>query len=167
MWQTLKKHKELVIFIIFIIAFGFSAYFIFSYWVNLQVKEGKIEKGEIKPCRWIGLQAKEFPIYEVKVQPIDLKRDRLVFEIYSSYNQSKLIDVKVNKIMAEGKEIDFKVLNISYSSLYFSDKESSRVTIFFSGLPENSCVEVYLTLSIANNNETEIKEISGIISGPN
>jgi len=126
-----------------------------------------MEKEEVKPCRWIGIQAKEFPIYEVKVQPIEFKGDRLVFEIYSSYNESKLIDVKVNKILAEGKQIDVKVLNISYSSQYFSDKESSKVTIFFSGLPENSCIEVYLTLSIANNNETEIKEISGIMSGPN
>jgi len=126
-----------------------------------------MEKEEIKPCRWIGLQAKEFPIYEVKVQPIEFKGNRLVFELYSSYKDSKLINVRVDKVLMEGKQIDFKVLNISYSSQHFSDKESTKVTIFFSELPENSCVEVYLTLSIANVNETEIKEISGIISGSN
>ncbi|MBU5682665.1 MAG: hypothetical protein KQA34_03070, partial [Candidatus Aenigmarchaeota archaeon] len=36
--------------------------------------------GMLKPCRWVGLQAKEFPLSEVKVVPIRLTKEDLVFE---------------------------------------------------------------------------------------
>jgi len=120
--------------------------------------------GMLKPCRWVGLQVKEFPLSEVKVVPIRLTTTELVFEVYyqqagdATYNGATITGT------ADGKAVT--IGTITSSSDTFSSTLPVTITVSLSGISSGACADFSITLNYRKPGATEFTLASGKITGP-
>jgi len=120
--------------------------------------------GILKPCRWTGPQVREFPLNEVKVEPIRITKDELVFQVYyQQAGEATLNNVTVSGT-ADGKEVT--VTSVSFSSTTFSASSPVVVTVSLSGVSSGACADFSITLNYTKPEAATYTLASGKISGP-
>ncbi|MEM5828527.1 MAG: hypothetical protein QW197_03460 [Candidatus Aenigmatarchaeota archaeon] len=121
--------------------------------------------GMLKPCRWVGLQAKEFPLSEVKVEPLRLTASQLVFQVYyQQAGDATFLNVSISGT-ADGKPISFGTLNTSTTT--FSTTSPVVITVpIVSGASSGACADFSVTLRYMKPGATDYTEVSGRITGP-
>ncbi|MEM5832308.1 MAG: hypothetical protein QXT38_03300 [Candidatus Aenigmatarchaeota archaeon] len=122
----------------------------------------------LKPCRWVGLQAKEFPLSEVRVVPIRLTTNDLVFEVY--YQQAGDATYNTTSISGrvDGRSVNIGVNNITNSTATFNSTTPVTITVSLSGLnlKGGDCVDFDVTIEYRKPGATVDSRASGKITGP-
>lgn len=120
--------------------------------------------GMLKPCRWVGLQAKEFPLSEVKVVPIRLTKEDLVFEVYyQQAGSAEYVSISITGT-ADGKPVT--IGNIGNTTATFSSTSPVTVTVTLSGLSGGECADFDVTIEYKKPGATATSKVSGKITGP-
>jgi len=120
--------------------------------------------GMLKPCRWTGMQAREFPLSEVRVEPIRITPTELVFQVY--YQQAG--DATLNSVTITGTADGTPVTvgSISISSATFSASSPTVITVPLSGASSGACADFSITLNYTKPGATTYTLASGKIAGP-
>lgn len=120
--------------------------------------------GMLKPCRWTGLQAKEFPLSEVKVVPVRLTSNELVFEVYyQQAGDATLNDVTITGT-ADGQTVTLGSETVS--STTFSSNNAVTVTVPITGASSGACAVFNIVLNYTKPGTTQYSLASGRIEGP-
>ncbi|MEM5870814.1 MAG: hypothetical protein QXX04_00380 [Candidatus Aenigmatarchaeota archaeon] len=119
--------------------------------------------GMFKPCRWVELQAKEFPLSEVKVVPIRLTKEDLVFEVYYQQEGSaEYVSISITGT-ADGKPVT--IGNIGNTTATFSSTSPVIITVTLSGLNGGECADFDVTIEYIKPGATTTSKVSGKIIG--
>ncbi|MEM5820606.1 MAG: hypothetical protein QW678_03150 [Candidatus Aenigmatarchaeota archaeon] len=120
--------------------------------------------GMLKPCRWVGLQAKEFPLSEVRVVPIRLTKNDLVFEVYyQQAGNAEYVSVSISGT-ADGKSVT--IGNITNTTYSFSSTSPVTITVSLSELSGGECADFDITIEYIKPGATATSKVSGKITGP-
>jgi len=127
--------------------------------------------GMLKPCRWTGLQAKEFPLSEVRVDPIRLawngSHTELVFNVYYQKPQTANLTRVIVNGTVEGTTLSGTELTDLYRK--FETNSPATITLSISKQGENfsgKCADLEVKIYYKVGDETEERVASGRITGP-
>ncbi|MEM5843479.1 MAG: hypothetical protein QXL97_02065, partial [Candidatus Aenigmatarchaeota archaeon] len=106
--------------------------------------------GMLKPCRWVGLQAKEFPLSEVRVVPIRLTTNDLVFEVYyQQAGDATYSKTLISKIVVDGTSVSEATkqnITITNSTATFNSTTPVTITVSLPKLSGGECADFDVTI---------------------
>jgi len=124
--------------------------------------------GMLKPCRWTGMQAKEFPLSEVRVDPIKLAWNgshvELAFNVYYQKPQTATLTRVIVNGTAEGEQLSGELQNVN---MEFKTDKAATISLSISNKDlSRRCADLEVKIYYRVGDETEERIASGRITGP-